>query len=193
MRNDAGIGKVVHSGQPLLCHGQRCREHLRQYRHGIGDVHHPLVLDDLRHKVAVDQIVRDGHTNPQGEAVGIALEHLLHISLGFAVKRLGKVGEILLRKSDAGAQWVFVVILKDTAGGVDGAMNALRVAKVRHIESANDVDADRFWLVIFAPIDVGAAGNARRHEDVTRLDVVELGLHVSPVFNPRFGEKALHS
>ena len=192
VRDNAGVGEVVHTGETLLRHGERCGEHLCQHSHGVGNVHNPLVLDDLRHKVAVDEIIRDGHTNPQSEAVGIALEHLLHVSLGFAIERLGKVGKILLREADSGTHGVLLIVLKDAAGGVDGAVDALHHAEVRYIESANDIDADRLWLVILTPIDIGAASNTRRHEDVAWLDLFKFGLYVSPVFNPRFGKEAFH-
>ena len=51
-------------------------------------------------------------------------------------------------------------VLEDAAGGIQGHVNALVMASLREVKRANDIGAEGLVLVGFAPVDVGAAGDA---------------------------------
>ena len=174
VRNDPGVGKVVDARESLLGHGQGGREHLGQNGHGVGNVDDALVLDNLGDKGAVDEIVRDGHADPQNQAVGVLLEHGFHVSLGFAVKGSVKVGRVLFGKANSGSLGVLFVVDKDAAGGVDGAVDASFQTQVGQVEGSNDVGSDGFGLVGFAPVNVGASGDSGGVQDVGGLVLVQL-------------------
>ena len=174
VRNDTGVGKVVDTLEALLGHGQGGGEHLGQDGHRVGNVDDALVLDNLGNERAVDEIVRDGHADPQNQAVGVLLEHGFHVSLGFAVKGSVKVGNVLLGKADSGSLGVLFVVHKDATGGVDGAVNVSLETQIGQIQGSDDVGSDGFGLVRFAPIDVGTAGDAGGVQDVRGLVFVQL-------------------
>jgi len=94
VRNDTGIGKVVDSRQPCLCHCQRRWKHFRQYGHGVWNVDDAFVLYDFGDKTTVDEVIGDGHTNTQDQAVGELFEHGFHVPLGLTVKGPIKVSKL---------------------------------------------------------------------------------------------------
>ncbi len=64
MGNDTGVAKVVNAGQSLGSHGKTCREHFREYCHGVGNVHDAFILDNFGNEIAMAQIVTNGHAHP---------------------------------------------------------------------------------------------------------------------------------
>lgn len=134
------------------------------------------------------EVVADGHSHAQDEAAGVAFEHGLHVALGLGVEALVEVGHVLFGESDAGAERMFVVVFEDAARGVDGAVDVALVAQVGEVQRANDVGPYGVGPVIFAPVDVGAAGDAGGHEDVGGLDCVEFGCDGFAVFAAGRGE-----
>lgn len=134
------------------------------------------------------QIVADGHADAKCEAVGVAFEHGLHVSLGLGVERLIEVGGVFFGEANARAQGVLIVVFEDAAGGVDGAVDIALVAEINEVKCSNNVSANSIGLVIFAPVDVRTAGDTGGHEDVGGLDAVELGGYVAAVLNARFGK-----
>jgi hypothetical protein len=193
VRDDTGVGEVVDAGQSLLGHGHRGGEHLRQNGHGVGDVDDAFVFDNLGDETAVDEVVGDGHANPQNQAVGIHLEHGFHVSLGFAVEGPVKVWLVLLGESNAGSLRVFLVVHKDATGGVDGAVDVAFQTQIGKVEGSNDVGTDSFRLVGFAPINVGAAGNPGGVQYVRRLVLIEFLGDGFTVLNSGFGGLDLDS
>jgi hypothetical protein len=172
VRNDTRIGKVVDTGQPLLGHGQRRRQHFSQNGHGVWNVDNLFVLCNLGDKVSMRQIIRNRHSHSQNHTVRIFLEQRFHVSLGLTVKGSIKVGSILFGESNARTECVCVIVLENTARGVDGAMNVALATQVRDVEGSNDIGANGFGLVVFAPINVGATRNAGRHEHMRGLDTI---------------------
>ena len=110
VRNDARVGKIVYSRQPLLGHCQRCGEHLSENGHGVGNVNDLFVLDNLGDKVAMKKIIRHGHADTKNEAIRITLEHGLHVSLGLTVKGTSKVRNIFFGESNALAERVLFIV-----------------------------------------------------------------------------------
>ena len=81
-----------------------------------------------------------------------------------------------------------VVVLEDASRGVNGAVDAPFVGEVGEVEGANDVGADGVGFVVFAPVNVGAAGDSSGHENVGGFHFVEFLGHVGAVFAAGFGE-----
>jgi hypothetical protein len=50
---------------------------------------------------------------------------------------------------------VRVVVLENTARGVNGTMDLSLIAQVGHVERSNDIGANGYELAVFAPINVG--------------------------------------
>ena len=82
MRNDSGVAKVVDSSEALDGHGETGGEHFVKNRHGVGNVDDTVVFDDFGDEVSMAQVVGDGHADTKDHAVGVALEHGLHVPLG---------------------------------------------------------------------------------------------------------------
>mmetsp|Transcript_16940 Transcript_16940/g.23972 ORF Transcript_16940/g.23972 Transcript_16940/m.23972 type:complete len:115 (-) Transcript_16940:215-559(-) len=114
----------------------------------------------------MEEIIGDGHADAQDETCVVAFEHLFHVSFGFRVEGLGKVGFGLLEESHAGAEGMGVVVLEYASGGVDRAVNVVGVADVGDVEGADDVGSDGLRFVVFAPVDVWAARDSCCHKNV---------------------------
>jgi len=153
-------------------------------RHGVWNIDNPLVLGNLGDKVAVNQVVGDRHTNAENETVGVALEHWLHVSLGLTVEGTIKVGEIFFGETDARSQRMSVVVLEDATSGIDSAMDVTDITTVSNVQSSDDIGTDSLRLVVLAPINVGATGDASSHENVRRLDLIKLSGDVFAILNP---------
>ena len=184
--NDPGVGEVVDSSESLLRHGEGGREHFGQNSHGIGDVDNLFVLADLGDEATVNEVVRDGHTHAKDHTGGVGSQHRLQETLRFGVPGAVKVGLVLFGETNPRAERVGIVVLEDASSGVDGAVNSLHVAEIGDVEGTNDVGTNRFRLVVFAPVNVGSSCNSSRHENVRRLDLVELCLHRFSVFDSSF-------
>lgn len=137
------------------------------------------------------QIITDGHAHTKDHTGGITLEHGFHISLRLGVEALVEVGFVFFGEANARPEGVSVVIFEDAPSGVDGAVDVAFIAQVGNVECANDVGTDSLGFVIFAPINVGTAGNAGGVEDVGGLDRVELGGHVGAVLDACRGKDDL--
>lgn len=170
--NNTWVGKVVDSCQPFFCHSQGCGEHFREDGHGVGNVDHLFVLDNFGNKTAMDQVIRNRHSNPQNQAVRVLLEHGFHITLGLTVEGSIEVGSILFSKPNAGPFRVFLVVHKDATCCVDGTMNVSLIAQIGKIQGSNHVGPDGFWFVVFTPVDVGTSSNASGIQDMGRFDLV---------------------
>mmetsp|Transcript_2287 Transcript_2287/g.3307 ORF Transcript_2287/g.3307 Transcript_2287/m.3307 type:complete len:324 (-) Transcript_2287:93-1064(-) len=182
VRNNTRIGEIVNSGECRLCHGKRGGKHFVQHGHRIRNIHDTLVLDNLCDEISVEQIVRDWHAHTKDQAVGVVLEQLFHVSLGFTVEGFRKVGNVFFDKANSGSKRMCFVVLKDTSGSVDCAVNLLHVTQIGNIEGSNHVGAHRFWFVIFTPVNVWASGDSGRHEHVGWLYFIEFLIKILSVF-----------
>lgn len=104
--------------------------------------------------------------------------------LGFGVERSNEVGGVLLLEPDPRAERVARVVLEDAPRGVVDEHEAPGAADVGERERAADVGADGLDAVGLAPVDVGAAGDARGIEDVGGRDLVDVGLELGAVLEP---------
>jgi hypothetical protein len=82
---------------------------------------------------------------------------------------------------------VRVVVLEDAPGGVVDEDEAAAAADVGERERADDVGADGLGAVRLAPVNVGAAGDARGVEHVRRGRGVDVGLELGAVLEPAGG------
>jgi hypothetical protein len=185
--NDSWVGKVVDTGKSSLGHGERGREQLMQYGHGVGDVDDSLILDNLGNEVTMDEIVRDGHAHTKNEAGRIAFEQRFHVSLGLTVERPIKVGLVLLSETDSRSQRVGFIVLEDASSSVNSAVDSLFVTQVDNVQSSEHVSADCLGLVVLAPVNVGASSNTSTHENMGRLDLINLLLNIGAVLETAFG------
>ena len=164
-------------------------KHFRQDGHTVGNIDHTFILDNLGDKGSVNQIVADWHTDAQDQTVGEFLEHGFHVSLGLTVEGSIKVGFILFFESNATAKRMLVVVLENTSGRIDGAMNATHITQVGQVQGANDIGTDGFGLVRFAPINVGPSGDPGGVEHMGGLDFIEFGGDLFAHFQPAVGPK----
>jgi len=76
-----------------------------------------------------------------------------------------------------------IVISINAASRKHTDMDTTLLASVRQVQCANDIAADGGSLVVFAPIDIGAACAACTVHDVSRFDSVELDDDAFSVFH----------
>ncbi len=119
------------------------------------------------------------------------MEHGFHVSLRLGVEAFVEVGFVLFGEANSRPEGMGVIIFENAPGGVDGAMNVPFVAKVGNVKRTDDIGADGLGFVIFAPINVGTAGNAGGVEDVGGSDGVELQCHVGAVLDAGRGQHYL--
>ncbi len=191
MRDNTGIGEVVDSCKSLLCHCQRSGKHLGEDSHRVRDIDNTLVLNNLGDEVTVEEVVRDGHTNAQYETIGVALEHLLHVSLGLTVEGLCEVRNRIFFEPNTRSKRMSLVVFEDAPGGVDGAVDSSLIGAISDIEGSDDVGADSGGLVILAPVDVWTACDSCCHENMGRLDFIELLSEALAVLNSCVSKEAL--
>eukprot|EP00959_Pyramimonas_sp_CCMP1952_P083263 1740350-Pyramimonas_sp.AAC.1 len=121
----ARVCEVVHPGESPPRHLDGHGQHLVQDGHGVGDVHHLLVVGDLVHEVArVGQVGGDGHAHAQREHMLVVVHEALHQCLGEGVEGAHEVGFVILLEADTAAHGVGGVVLEDAAGGEVGHVDA---------------------------------------------------------------------
>ena len=98
-----------------------------------------------------------------------------------------KVGRILLGETLA-TDNVVIVVLEDTARGVQQVVDALFCANVRDSEGAEHIGSNSLHLVVLTPVDIGPASNSRRVQNVRRLVLLNLRKHCLPILGPRVGQ-----
>lgn len=76
VRDGARVGEIVDARVAVLGQKNRCGQQVVQDSVAVGDVDDAVVLGNLRDKVARVKVVRDRHSQPQDEAVGIVLHDL---------------------------------------------------------------------------------------------------------------------
>lgn len=70
------VGEVVDTGVLVLGHKDGGREQIMENGVGVGNVDDTLVLGDLGDEVTGVEVVADGHTKSEDEAVGVVLHDL---------------------------------------------------------------------------------------------------------------------
>lgn len=111
---------------------------------------HLVVLDDLGDEVAGAQVVADRHPHPQRARGGVVREQVLHHRLGVAVEGLVEVGRVRFGETGA-ADDVRIVIFENASCGVEQVVDAALFADISDVQATDDIRADRFRLVVFAP------------------------------------------
>ena len=193
MGNDTWVGKVVNTSQSFLGHCQRRREHLMQYCHRVGDVDNSFILDNLGDKIAVEQIIRDRHAHTKDQAVGVALQQRLHVTLRLAVERSVKVGNVFLRETNARSQLVLFVVSKNASCRVDGDVNVTLIAKIGNVQGSNYIGANCLGFVVLAPINVGTSSDSGGHEYMRGLHFIKLLGQSFAIFDTSLGVDNLNA
>jgi hypothetical protein len=65
-------------------------------------------------------------------------------------------------------------------------------AQIGDVQSSNDIGADSFGLVVFAPINVGTTSDPSRHEHVRRFDFIKFLGDIFAILYPNIGRISLH-
>lgn len=65
------------------------------------------------------------------------------------------------------------VVLKNAASRVQGAVDVVRGAQVRHVHRSDDVRTKGFLLVAFAPVHIRDARDSRSVDDMSGIVPVE--------------------
>jgi hypothetical protein len=116
--------------------------------------------------------------------------NLLDVCLGLRIKGAVKVGFVGLQVARA-TDGVLLVIGVDAASGEDREVNLLEEANICQVEGSNDIAADGLLLVVFAPINIGAAGATSTVQDVGGLDLLDLLNHSLAVLHANCGGEDL--
>jgi len=101
--------------------------------------------------------------------------HLFHMSFCFRVEAALEIGRVRFCKTGS-TNGVSLIVMIDTTGGKNGAVDASKEAAIGKVEGSDHVGSHGFFLVILAPVDIGAAGTTGTVQNMGGLDLVELGL-----------------
>ena len=101
---------------------------------------------------------------------------LTHHGLCLGIERSDKVGGVLLLEPDARPERVTRIVLENAPGRIVNEDQPPLSAYVSEGQGADHVGPDGLDLMGFAPIDVGAAGDAGGVEDVGGLNIGDVGL-----------------
>lgn len=102
------------------------------------------------------------------------MTNLFDVRLGLGVKAPRKVRLILLLEP-LPPHWVLLIILVNAPRRKHSAVHSPQEAAVREVQRAHHVAPDRSLLIILAPVNIRAAGDAGGVEDVGGHHAVDLG------------------
>ena len=174
MGDGTWVGEVVDTGLLVLGEENGGWEEVVEDGVGVGDIDNTIVLGDLGDEVTGVEVIADWHAKSENQSVGVVLHDLFNVCLGLGVEGAVKVGLVGLEETWT-ANWVGLIVGVDAAGSEDGDVNALQEAGIGQVQGANDIVSDGVLLVVLTPVDVGAASGTSSVEDVSGLDLLQLG------------------